>query len=489
VIRLDKPVAVEGPALVETDWQHVLRLGPVVDTTTGKEVVSITPDLCAELAKAHKAIDGRMRTPIDHNHGLLSGKTPESKRTYGHVADVEAREDGLYVKLALNEGGQSWVKDNKGNAYLSPTLFPDLYDPEKAGEKLASAYLMSVSLTPLPRQTRLPEVALSRGGDEPQRAVALARLDSRGDLRIFEDALRARARLLFLAEGTLDEEWLGLDDWQGDESGTAVLSWYREHGGSQVRRVQWTRDAAGVVTVQGPSVPVVAVITYETISPAAQAAIPMSRAVGPKEAPMPGSTSGAGTAPSSQPFAVLLSRVPDEARPEVEKALGDLAARAAKAEAELADKATALSRAEATAATREETVVELSRRVGELEAKRKEAEKAETERTFAEFFQSDIVALGRGATDAATRTKWRSRFDVLGLAECRSLAADIPVGAVVPVALSRAPGIAGVGGEDPEVRGARLDTEARSIQQKALAAGQNLSFQAAYEQAEKGGGR
>lgn len=456
MIQLDKPVAVEGQALVETDWQHVLRLGPVVDTTTGKEVVSITPDLCAELAKAHKAIDGRMRTPIDHNHGLLSGKTPESKRTYGHVADVEAREDGLYVKLALNEGGQSWVKDNKGNAYLSPTLLPDLYDPEKAGEKLASAYLMSVSLTPMPRQTRLPEVALSRGGDQPQRAVALARLDSRGDLRIFEEALRARARLLFLAEGTLTEEWLGLDDWQGDESGTAVLSWYREHGGSQVRRVQWSRAADGVVTVQGPSVPVVAVVTYETISPAAQAAIPMSRADGPKEAPMPGSTSGAGPAPSSQPFAVLLSRVPDEARPEVEKALGELAARATKAESELADKAVALSRAEATAATREETVVELSRRVGELEEKRKAAEKAETDRTFAEFFQADIVALGRGATDADTRARWRGRFDVLGLAECRTLAAEIPQGAHGPISLSRAPGLSG---ESRESASQRVDNQ------------------------------
>ncbi|RTL21330.1 MAG: hypothetical protein EKK55_16315 [Rhodocyclaceae bacterium] len=466
MIRLDKPVAVEGQALTVTpDWQQALRLGPVVDTGTGALVVDVTAELCAEVAKGFTSLGGRMRTPVDLNHALTAkGLKAEDRKTYGYVSDVEARADGLYVKLSLNKAGKAWVEENAGNAFLSPTLFPSLYDPEKPSLLLSSVYMATASLTQMPRQSQLAEVQLSRLGDGAQRAVALAQLESRHDLRVFEDAIRMRARLLFLAEGLIGDEWLGLDDWQGGEAGTAVLSWYPENGPSRLRQVQWTRDAAGVVTVSGPSVPVLAVTTYQTVSPAAQAAIPMSRADGPKEVPVKVDASGAGTAPTSQPYAVLLSRVPDDARAEVEQTLAGLVERATKAEQEAADKAVALSRAETLATAREEAVVTLSKRVEDLEAKRKADEAAANERAFERFFADEVVSLGRGPTDAATRDKWRKRFDVLGLEGVRGLAADIPQGTHGPVALSRAPGLDGESRETATDRAASLHGKALALQ-------------------------
>lgn len=480
--RLDKPLAVEGAAITEpTGWQQALRIGPVVDTTTGVEVVDVDAALCAEIAKGFTGLGGRMRTPVDLNHGL-TGRNPAGRRTYGYVSAVDAREDGLYVKLSLNKAGAAWVEENKGNAFLSPTIGPALYDPEKAGVLLSSAYLITASLTEMPRQSRLPEVALSRDGVVPQRAVALARLDSRADLRMFEDALRRGARVQLMIEGLLSEEWLGLDDWEGDTSGTAVFSWYTEDKPLETRRVTWTRAADGVVTVAGPSVPVQAVTTYQPI-PAAQAATNMSRADGPKEAPMPGSTSGTGAA-QLQPYAVLLSRVPDDARAEVEKTLSGLVERVTKAEAELGEKTTALSRAEAAASTREESVVALSQRLAEVEAKNKAREQADAERAFNAFFDGEIVALGRGATDAATREKWRKRVDALGLDGARGLAGEIPQGAHGPVALARAPGLEGESRETSGDRDARVAKRATEL----AAANANMNFASAWAQAEKENG-
>lgn len=477
---LDKGIALQGGDLHEPDaWQQVLRLGPVVDLDTGKEIIDVTAELCAELAAAHaKVVGAGIKVPIDYNHGTARAGGAESQRTYGLVTEMEARADGLYAKLALNKGGVKWAEDNKGNALTSPDIRGRLFHPERKAEVLADVHVRALSLTNMPRQNRLPEVQLSRDADQPQ--VLLASFADDLAVRRFEESLRRAAYAVLASEGYAAPEYLGVRAWQGDEAGTVVVSWWGETGGDHMRQMQWARSADGAVTCSGPSAAMQAITVYEPISPAASAA-QLSRATGPKEVPMPGSTNA--------PFAALLARVPDDARADVAKALEAEAAAKVAAEAKVVDLGVQLSAAVAKAEGEGKVAATLLARVEVLEKDAADKAKAEQAKARAEFLLSG-TKIGKVGADKDDQEFWGRQFDA-NPENAVALLSRIPVGTKGPVHLARAPGLAGVGAEaeDPEIRGARLDAEARKIQQQALAAGQNLSFQAAYEQAEKGGGR
>lgn len=479
---LDKGIALQGGGLHEPDgYTQVLRLGPVVDMDTGNEIIDITAELCAELAAAHaKVVAAGIKVPIDYNHGTARAGGSESQRTYGLVTEMEARPDGLYAKLALNKGGVKWAEDNKGNALTSPDIRGTIYHPERKGEALATMHVRAVSLTTMPRQNRLPEVKLSRGGDGHQ--VLLASFADDLSVRRFEEALRRAAYVVLASEGYAAPEYLGVRAWQGEESGTLVVSWWGETGGDHMRQMMWARGAEGVVTCSGPSAAMQAITVYEPISPAAPAA-QLSRATGPKEVPMPGSTNA--------PFAALLARVPDDARADVAKALQAEAEAKAAAEAKASDLgvqlAAAIAKAEGegkVAATLLAKVETLDAALKGLEAKAKADAEAQQAKAKAEFLLSGTKS-GKVGADADDQAFWGRQFDA-NPENAVALLSRIPVGAKGPVHLARAPGLAGDGtAADAGVRDARIRARSEEIQSEALTAGKTIDFTQAWAKAQK----
>lgn len=480
-------LAVEGAALHESgEWQQILRLGPVVDIDTGKTVIDITPALCADLAKAHaKVLAAGLRVPIDFNHGLSLGRTAEARRTYGLVTEMEARDTGLFAKLALNPAGVEWVKANLGNALVSPSIVGGIYDPMKPGTKLADVYVAALSLTESPRQNNLPEVKLSQAGTDAEPPVAplalLASFASRDDVRRFEDQLRMKGRAVLVAEGYDVDDYVSLATWSGDGSGAAVLGWWMEAGGERLRQVQWTQGADGVVSVSGPSAPMRMVTQYEPEDTAAMVAADLanSRGDAPEEVPMSGKDGG--KQPQTEgggDFAVLLARLPDADRVAVEGEIRTLTERAKGAE----QKADALSVQLAAAQEAADKVSStLLARVEGLEAAAAARAKADAEKDRAEFLLS---ATQRGAIGAGKEDQeaWGNTYDALGPDRARALVARLKDGIAGPVVnLARAvPGLSGTSAEPDKNRNARISERA-----SALAAEHNGRFDDYWSQAEK----
>lgn len=478
-------LAVEGAALHESgEWQQILRLGPVVDIATGKTVIDITAELCADLAKAHgKVLAAGLRVPIDYNHGTSLGRTAEQRRTYGLVTEMEARADGLFAKLALNSAGVEWVKTNLGNALVSPSIVGGLFDPMKPGAKLADVYVAALSLTESPRQNNLPEVKLGADADAPAVAplALLATFDTRDEARRFEDQIRMKGRALLKGEGYDVDEYVSLATWEGSDSGSAVLSWWMEHGGERLRRVQWSQGADGVVTVSGPSAAMRMVTQYEPEDAAAMSAADLanSRGSAPEEVPMSGKdggkqpqTEGAGD------FAVLLARLPDADRVAVEGEIRTLTERAKGAEQKAEALTVQLAQAQEAADKVSSTLLA---RVEGLEAAAAARAKADAERDRAEFLLS---ATQRGAIGAGKEDQeaWGSTYDALGPDRARALVARLKDGIAGPVTnLARGvPGLSGTSAEPDKNRNARISERAH-----ALAAEHNGRFDDFWSLAEK----
>lgn len=119
-------------------WHNVLPLGEFHDPRYGK--VKITKEMIQEMVENFKKGIPHYEPPINLSHKDELG-------AYGKVADLEAREDGLWAKLVLTDEGMEMLQEGKFR-YVSAEFAED-YTDKKTGKSVGYVFL-GVALTNRP---------------------------------------------------------------------------------------------------------------------------------------------------------------------------------------------------------------------------------------------------------------------------------------------------------------------------------------------------
>lgn len=459
-----------------TEWVHALIIGPVADRFTGETVVDVTDKICAEVVKGFKGLGGRMKTPVDLDHGLDVGITAESKRTYGLVTDMEHREgEGVFVKLALNDGGVKWVQENEGNAFVSPSLYPRLFDPQKPDTLLSAIWMRALSLTPTPRQPGGTEIQLSEG-------VQLAQLNSRPEAIAFEEALRIGAH------AHIPVEYLYIEHWEGAESGEVFVSWW-DDSDTHLRRLTWARSDDGTVTVTGPPEPAQQTKHFEVIGDP----MPRNNAAAIRAALNEGKS-------MEEISALLGEQLGGDVRQKIVEKFRAAESRAVDAETKLGEMQVKLSEAETKLTEVRKGSESNAALLTEMQAKLDKLTSESKARECAEFVQAALsegrIPAGDVRNEAGAAIDgpafWAERFNADAdtarlFMQGRAKGAHSPPKGGAPV---------GVDVPDPDTAkrdlAVKLGERANQIQADARAKGEPIGYQAAWDQAKaeiKGGGK
>ena len=146
-----------------------LALGQVSSRLNGSAIGSeIDAEMLSEMVRVFKSRRDADPVIIDWQHATspFSGGSPappESGNALGLIIDVELREDGLYAVPAYNERGLEVVKNAGGVLWSSPEFIAgDVYTRD-GGDKIGTAQLLAITLTPRPAQSndKISRVTLS----------------------------------------------------------------------------------------------------------------------------------------------------------------------------------------------------------------------------------------------------------------------------------------------------------------------------------------
>ena len=136
-----------------------LALGQVTSRMNGNQIgKDIDSDLLAELVRVYNERSEIDPVVIDWQHATspFQGGTPappESGNALGLIVGLELKEDGLYAIPAYNERGLEVVHNAGGVLWSSPEFVTgDVYSRD-GGEKIGSAQLLAITLTPRPAQS------------------------------------------------------------------------------------------------------------------------------------------------------------------------------------------------------------------------------------------------------------------------------------------------------------------------------------------------
>ena len=136
-----------------------LALGQVSSRLNGSAIGSeIDTEMLSEMVRVFKSRRDADPVIIDWQHATspFSGGSPappESGNALGLIIDVELREDGLYAVPAYNERGLEVVKNAGGVLWSSPEFIAgDVYTRD-GGDKIGTAQLLAITLTPRPAQS------------------------------------------------------------------------------------------------------------------------------------------------------------------------------------------------------------------------------------------------------------------------------------------------------------------------------------------------
>jgi len=257
-----KSIVLLGGEVVSGQPLHILREGSVYDMASGELICKITEELMDEVVKGHTALSRSQEVPIDFEHGLRRGKTPEERQTYGLIVSMDRSDEGVFGTPLYNELGVNLVDKNDGGALkTSPVLhFGPLFDP-KTGEELSKAWVEMVSLTTLPRQSDLQPVALGRMNDGGILGTQLA-------IDPGESVNEARKRLFDGAKDKLRDSPYGeggyhfwLEDWSLEHVIIEVFSHIKES--AFLIRMSVEEDSEGRLNFGAPE-RVRRKLTYET---------------------------------------------------------------------------------------------------------------------------------------------------------------------------------------------------------------------------------
>ncbi len=140
--RFGRAQAEEMVGYFRNTWNRLKR------AVTGLPIFSGHPDLADQLRKQRTALanDGQ-RAALDRRIAELERQYPD-KREYGAIADMQAREDGLYLQPVLPPSGEALV--NAGRNRFSPHWLAKTLGQERGRTVYAPVYLLSIGLTDRP---------------------------------------------------------------------------------------------------------------------------------------------------------------------------------------------------------------------------------------------------------------------------------------------------------------------------------------------------
>ena len=135
-------------AKVPPEWIKATPKGPV----TARDGRSFTFDP-ARLAARFSADNVQIPVDLDHSTILL-GARGETPKTVGYASDVEARDDGTYVRVQWNPAGLAAFAAGT-HRYVSPTVFTD--------DARTVTWLHSVALVSAPALADMPSLMAAMG--------------------------------------------------------------------------------------------------------------------------------------------------------------------------------------------------------------------------------------------------------------------------------------------------------------------------------------
>lgn len=171
---------------------HLFRIGPLYDRFDGTLIADITDEMCAEMAHVFGVLHAEaVPVPIDWNHGTEKDVPPELGIALGRIVAMRHEPGvGLWGSPVYTPAGEKLVTDSGGALWTSPAFllgskYPGGADDPKVGAyskrtgaRLGECQILSVALTPTPRQDGTFAVLLS---DQPPHIPAANRKDSRMD--------------------------------------------------------------------------------------------------------------------------------------------------------------------------------------------------------------------------------------------------------------------------------------------------------------------
>ena len=137
-----------------------LAYGQVSSRLSGEKIgKEIDKKLLEEIVRVFKETQDETAVIIDWNHSSSpfnnsSIAPPETSNALGRIIDLQIKDDGLYAIPAYNEKGLDIVKSAGGVLWSSPEYIDgDVYS-RSTGEKVGSAQLLAITLTPRPAQSQ-----------------------------------------------------------------------------------------------------------------------------------------------------------------------------------------------------------------------------------------------------------------------------------------------------------------------------------------------
>jgi hypothetical protein len=140
--RFGRAQADEMVGYFKNGWNRLKR------AITGLPIYSGHPDLADQLRKQRTALaNDAQRAALDRRIAELDRQYTD-KREYGAIADMQARDDGLYLKPVLPPAGEALV--NAGKNRFSPHWLAKAIGQEHGRTVFAPVHLLSIGLTDRP---------------------------------------------------------------------------------------------------------------------------------------------------------------------------------------------------------------------------------------------------------------------------------------------------------------------------------------------------
>lgn len=140
--RFGKPQADEMVGYFKNTWNQLKR------AVTGLPIFKGHPDLADVLREQRASLaNDAQRRDFDRRIIELERQYPD-KKEYGTIADMEARDDGLWLKPVLSPGGAALV--NEGRKFFSPHWLARTLGTEHGRTVYAPALFLSIGLTDRP---------------------------------------------------------------------------------------------------------------------------------------------------------------------------------------------------------------------------------------------------------------------------------------------------------------------------------------------------
>ena len=134
-----------------------LAIGQVSSRTTGEPLgAPIDQELINELVRVYALRADSDPVIIDWNHATSPYRdtisSPDTGTALGIITDLEARDDGLWATPAYNERGLEIIENSGGVLWSSPEYLQGPIYARDGGEKVGSAQMLAITLTPRPAQ-------------------------------------------------------------------------------------------------------------------------------------------------------------------------------------------------------------------------------------------------------------------------------------------------------------------------------------------------